>query len=83
MLLILKNFRAINPRVFGSTVCRDDVDGSDLDMILELSAPSTYCDVFRIEDALGELLGVRVDISMPGRLGFRFEKEVMEDAIGL
>ncbi|KAB0680774.1 nucleotidyltransferase family protein [Aureimonas leprariae] len=81
VLRILKEFRVINPRIFGSVARGEDVEGSDLDIILELEESASYFNVFRIEDALTELLGVPVDVRTPGRPGTRFAREVEKDAM--
>jgi uncharacterized protein len=48
---ILDDFRAVDPKVFGSAVRGEDVDGCDLDIVSELDSSSSYDDIFRVEDA--------------------------------
>ncbi|WP_235919065.1 nucleotidyltransferase family protein [Aureimonas psammosilenae] len=79
VLGILARFDVARPMVFGSVARGDDREGSDLDIVLELSDGATYYDVFRIEDELSDVLGVRVDVHTYGRPSSEFLSRISED----
>lgn len=80
VLQILANFAVREAKVFGSAARGEDRDGSDLDLILDLGDTGRLTDLFRIEDALQAVLGVRVDAHMPPRHDGRFARRVAADA---
>lgn len=78
MPVVIARLGASNPQLFGF-VARSDTDGSDVDMMVDLSEGVSYCQVFKIEDALSDLLGCRVDIPTSGRPNSRFARRIKED----
>jgi predicted nucleotidyltransferase len=69
-----------NPRVFGSTARGDDVEGSDLDILVDRLPGTTLLDIGGIIHELTELLGVRVDVLTPGCLPERIRAAVLAEA---
>lgn len=59
---IVKRFGADNPRLFGSVARGEDVEGSDIDILVDLPERVSYYQLFRIEDALEDVLGCKVDV---------------------
>jgi uncharacterized protein len=59
---ILAHFRMREPRVFGSAARGDDKEGSDLDILVEVSPGTTFYDLARVELELEALLGCRVEV---------------------
>jgi len=49
-------------RVFGSVARGDDGPDSDVDLLVELTEPVGYLGLARIEEALGDVIGRRVEI---------------------
>ena len=72
--------RAANPRVFGSVLHGTDVDGSDLDLLVDALPGTTLFDLGGLQDELQELLGVRVDLLTPGDLPLKFRTRVVAEA---
>jgi uncharacterized protein len=70
-------FRAQNPRVFGSVAEGTDLDGSDLDLLVDPLPGATLFDLGGLQVALEELLGVQVDVLTPGDLPLRFRDDVL------
>jgi uncharacterized protein len=70
-------FRAQNPRVFGSVAEGTDLDGSDLDLLVDPLPGTTLFDLGGLQVALEELLGVQVDVLTPGDLPLRFRDDVL------
>ncbi len=61
-------YKVTNARVFGSVVRGSDVDGSDLDVLVDPLPGATLFDLGGLQDELQELLGVPVDLLTPGDL---------------
>lgn len=75
--------RVTNVRVFGSVVHGDDVEGSDLDILVEPTAETTMMDIAKIQLELGQLLSVAVDVLTPRGLPAKFRSQVIAEALPL
>lgn len=75
-----RRFRATNLRVFGSVVRGADVDGSDLDLLVDPLPGATLLDLGELQLELEELIGVEVDLLTPGDLPARFRQQVLDEA---
>jgi predicted nucleotidyltransferase len=73
--------RALNPRVFGSVARGEDVEGSDLDLLIEPTPETTLLDIGAIRHELCELLGVRVDVVTPNALPEKVRSRVLTEAV--
>ena len=73
----VSRFNTANLRVFGSVLRGADIDGSDLDLIVDPLPGATLFDLGGLQIELEELLGVRVDLLTPGDLPLRFRAEVL------
>jgi len=67
-------------RVFGSVVHGDDVEGSDLDILVEPTGETTMMYIARIKLELGQLLRVTVDVLTPNALPAKFREQVIAQA---
>lgn len=74
-------FRTENPRVFGSVLRGTDLDGSDLDLLVDALPGSTLFDLGGLQDALETLLGVPVDVLTPEDLPAKFRYKVLAEAV--
>lgn len=72
---------ATNPRVFGSVVRGEDLDGSDLDILVDALPGATLFDLGGIQYELEELLGVRVDLLTPRDIAIKFRAAVLAEAL--
>ena len=70
-------------KVFGSVLHGDDVDGSDLDLLVEPTAQTTMFDIGGIQFEVSELLGIKVDVLTPRALPEAFRASVMAEARAL
>jgi hypothetical protein len=77
--IVLEN-RSSNPRVFGSVLRGEDTEGSDLDLLIEPTRETSLMDLARIEEALENLMGVRVEVLTPGFLPENFRSRVLAEA---
>ena len=80
ILAITLRHRVVNLRVFGSVVHGDDIDGSDLDLLVDPTQDTTLFDIGAIRYELKELLGVAVDVLTPKALPENFRDSVLEEA---
>lgn len=62
VLAIIARYPVTNPRVFGSVARGEDVEGSDIDLVVEKLGALTFFDLFELEELLRELLGVPVEV---------------------
>jgi len=76
----VSRFHTANPRVFGSVLHGDDLDGSDLDLLVDALPGVTLFDLGGLQIELEELLGVPVDLLTPGDLPLKFRAQVLREA---
>lgn len=82
VLAILAKYPVSNPRVFGSVARGEDLDGSDLDLLVEDIKMSTF-DFASLELELEDLLSARVDVKTLGDLSTRAQSRALKDAVGV
>lgn len=75
--------RVTNPRVFGSVARGEDVEGSDLDILVAPTAETTLLDIARIQVELNQLLQVNVDVLTPKALPEKFREQVITEAVAV
>jgi predicted nucleotidyltransferase len=76
----VNRFRTANPRVFGSVLHGTDRDGSDLDILVDVLPGATLLDLGGLQDDLEALLGIPVDLLIPGDLPPKFRAKVLAEA---
>jgi predicted nucleotidyltransferase len=74
-------FRAANPRVFGSALHGTDVEGSDLDLLVDAQPGATLFDLGALQVELEDLLGVHVDLLTPADLPAKFRTKILQEAL--
>jgi uncharacterized protein len=67
-------------RVFGSVLRGADIEGSDLDLLVEPTCETTLMDIAAIQVELERLLGVGVDVLTPNALPEKFRNQVLSEA---
>ena len=73
--------RTSRPRVFGSVLTGQDEAGSDLDLLVEPMPETTLFDLGGLQDALEEVLGIRVDVKTPLDLPPHIRARVLDQAV--
>jgi len=73
-------YRALNPRVYGSVLRGEDREDSDLDILVDLRPEATLFDLGGLQEALEEALGVKVDVKTPGDLPEKVRERVLGEA---
>ncbi len=72
--------RACNARIFGSVLAGTDTDGSDLDLLVDPLPGTTLFELGGLQVDLEEMLGVPVDLLIPGDLPAKFRDKVLQEA---
>jgi len=78
---VAENHCASNPRVFGSVLHGDDLEESDLDLLVDTLPGATLFDLGAIQIELEEMLGVSVDVLTPDDLPAKFREQVLREAV--
>ena len=76
----VSHFRTANLRVFGQVLHGTDIDGSDIDLLVDALPGATLLDLGDLEEELRVLLGVDVDLLTPGDLPPTFRAKVLAEA---
>lgn len=69
VLAIIARYPVSNPRIFGSVARGEDVEGSDVDILVDHSGAITFIDLARLEMEIEALLNVPVGVHTPGEFG--------------
>ena len=73
--------RVRNIRVFGSAALGDDIEGSDLDVLVDPTDETSLMDIASIQVELERLLGISVDVLTPNALPDKFRGQVLREAL--
>jgi predicted nucleotidyltransferase len=68
-------------RVFGSAASGEDVEGSDLDLLIEPGPATTLLTLGALRRDLTRLLGLQVDVVTPASLPERLRADVLERSL--
>ncbi len=74
---------ASNLRVFGSVVHGLDVEGSDLDLLLELPLGTSLLDIVGLQIDIEDVLGVKVDLCTERELHPALKERILAGARAL
>lgn len=80
---IAMRHRVAGVSVFGSAIHGDDVEGSDLDVLVDPTPATTLLDIGAIRYELKALLGMEVDVLTPNGLPDSFRERVLREAVRL
>ena len=69
-----------NPRVFGSVLRSEDLDGSDLDILVDPTPQTSLLDIAKLQMRLESELGIHVDVLTPNALPLSFRSQVIAHA---
>ncbi len=72
-----------HPRIFGSVLHGTDVEGSDLDLLVDPTESTTLLRLSALQVEAERLLGVHVDVLTPKALPAKFRHHVLAEAIAL
>ena len=74
------SFPTRNPRVFGSVLRGTDLEGSDLDLLVDALPGATLFDLGALHAELETLLGINVDLMTPSDLPLKYRDKVLAEA---
>ena len=77
---IALSHRVKDIRVFGSALRGEDIEGSDLDLLVEPTSDTTLFDIGAIRFELKQLLGLDIDVLTPDSLPDKFRDRVLKEA---
>lgn len=80
VLQIARAHGARNVRVFGSIAQGRDQEGSDVDLLVDVDGTVTLFTLAGLEQALRDLLGVRVDVRTPAEISRYIRDRVLAEA---
>lgn len=83
VIKIAKSHGARDLKVFGSVVTGKEHEGSDIDLLATFDVGIDLFDMVRLEFALGELLGVEVDVVPEQTLRPFLRERVLAEAVPL
>jgi predicted nucleotidyltransferase len=69
-----------NPRLFGSALHGDDIEGSDLDILVDAPPQTSLFDIVNLQLALEDRIGIKVDLKTPKGLPLKFRDIVLSEA---
>lgn len=69
--------------MFGSVLHGEDLDGSDLDLLVDPLPGVTLFDLGGLQIELEDMLGVPVDLLTPGDLPMKFRDLVLSEAMAV
>lgn len=77
---IALSHRVQDIHIFGSTVRGEDIEGSDLDLLVEPTSETTLLDIGAIRFELRQLLGMDIDLLTPNALPDKVRARVLSEA---
>ena len=77
---IALSHRVKDIRVFGSASRGEDIEGSDLDLLVEPTSDTTLFDIGAIRFELKQLLGLEIDVLTPNSLPDKVRNRVLKEA---
>lgn len=80
--IILAN-KGLSPRIFGSVARGEDIDGSDLDIIIDPAPRLSYMDIGTMMYEIQERFNLKVDIATVRALPERFREKALNMAVPL
>jgi predicted nucleotidyltransferase len=84
VLAIIAKYPVMNPRVFGSVARGEDVEGSDLDLLVDPdSEVTTFAHLGELAEELESLLGTGVDIVTPSGLLPKVNARIQSELVPL
>ena len=77
---VASRYRVANPRVFGSVLHGDDMDGSDIDIVVDTLPGATYFDLIGLEQDLQKALDVPVQVVISDALHRFIRDRILAEA---
>ena len=72
-----------NPRLFGSALHGDDIEGSDLDLLIDVPDRTSLFDIVRLQILIEDHIKVPVHLLTPEELPLKYRGAVLQEALPL
>jgi predicted nucleotidyltransferase len=76
---IIARYPVTNPRIFGSVARGEDVEGSDIDILVDRNGSVSLFDLAKLEIELEGILGVPIGVHTPGEFGPAASRRINAD----
>ena len=76
-----KEYKVHTLALFGSYAKGEQMEGSDIDMLVEFSEPVSLFDLIGLENQLTDLLGVKVDLGTFESIKPMLKEEILNSAV--
>ena len=80
---LMKEYQVKKIGVFGSFAREEQIEASDVDLLVEFSKPISFFTLFELEDYLTNKIGIKVEIVTPGALKEMIVPIIMKDIINV
>ncbi len=80
---IVAHRQVSNPRVFGSVLRGEDHSGSDLDILVDPSPTTSLVTLGGLQGDLEAVLGIPVDVKVPGDFPSEVRKLIISEATAI
>jgi predicted nucleotidyltransferase len=80
---ITAQYKAANPRVYGSVLRGEDGPLSDLDILVDPLPGTTLLTLGGLQENLEQVLGVRVDVKVPGDFPAVIRERIVAEAMAI
>ncbi len=77
---LIERYRGRDVRVFGSIARGEDTAASDIDLLVTFEQGTSLFDLVGLEDELGDMLGIDVDIVSTGGLRLPKHQSILDEA---
>lgn len=78
---LLKSYGVKNIGIFGSVANLTNKQTSDIDILVEFSEPIGFFKFIELEEALGKILGKKVDLVTKKALKSAIKEEILQETI--
>lgn len=79
VLEIIARYPVSNPRIFGSVARGEDVEGSDVDILVDRNGTVSLFDLAKLEIELERVLGVPIGVHTPAEFGPAATRRIVTD----
>ena len=83
ILEIADQYHAVNVRVFGSVIRREELENSDIDLLVDFLPGTTLLDQVGLSLALSDTLQRKVDVVSERGLNKHLRKKILQEAMPL
>ena len=80
VLAIIARYPVANPRVFGSVARGEDIEGSDIDILVEPQGRVSYFTLAKLATELEDALGCKVDLGESDAIRPHASSSIFADA---